>query len=394
MMTSSVQTPIPIMLLISSLEYGGAERQVVELMKNIDRSQFDPVVCSLSDHVPLAENLPDQDNELLIVRKQWKYDVTTIIRVARLMRQRKIRLVHAFLFDAEIVARLAAFLAGTRVVIGSERNSDYRRPILETILQHITKYKLDALIANSNAGKDFSIRTLGLHDKSVFVVHNGVDIQRFLPDQKARSRTREHLGIPSGASLVGMVATFKKQKRHDYFFRMAQKVLQDNPDVWFVTIGEPLRDNQQGAGDYHEEIRRLVNELKIFNRCIFLGSQSDMPGIYNACDITVLTSAREGTPNVLLESMACGTPVIASDVADNAEIVPNGKAGFIVPFGDVNAFAHYVHILISDNDKRKYMGRQARNWVSEKFSTISLARNTEAIYSDILQEKGLLSVNG
>jgi glycosyltransferase involved in cell wall biosynthesis len=115
-----------------------------------------------------------------------------------------------------------------------------------------------------------------------------------------------------------------------------------------------------------------------------------MPEVYNACDVTVLTSSREGTPNVLLESMACGVPVVATDVADNAHLVPDGRVGFIVPLGDTAALADRVCRLLEDAPRRREMGEAARAWVQREFSSAALARKTEAVYEDQLRRKGVL----
>jgi glycosyltransferase involved in cell wall biosynthesis len=184
-----------------------------------------------------------------------------------------------------------------------------------------------------------------------------------------------------------MIASFKRQKNHPAFFRMAKAVLQQLPETRFLCVGEPLRDNQQGAADYHREVSRLVDSLGVRDRCLFVGNRQDMPEVYSACDLTVLPSTREGTPNVLLESMACGVPVVATDVADNAYIVPHGRAGFIVPLHDVVALTSRVSELIADRAKRQAMGAWARDWVRREFSTAALADKTAAIYVECLTRK-------
>jgi glycosyltransferase involved in cell wall biosynthesis len=379
---TSARDRIGVMLLISSLEHGGAERQVVELVRAMDRTRFDPVICSLSDIVPLADCLDDSARDLVVVEKKWKYDTSTIRRVAEVMRDRRVRIVHAFLFDAEMVARLAARRAGVEVVISSERNTDYSRPIVHTVCLKATANRSTALIANSHSGKRFVMRTMGLRDERVFVVHNGVDVVRFSPGDGRK--VRSELGIGNDDFVVGMVASFKRQKNHGVFFRMAEVVARRFPNAWFMCVGEPLRDNQQGAGDYHKEVRAMLSRMGIRGRFLFPGNRNDMPDVYNACDVTMLTSTREGTPNVLLESMACGVPVVATDVADNAYVVRHNETGYVVPLGDVESLADRVAGLLADADLRGRMGVAARAWVEREFSTSAMARRTEAIYVDLL----------
>ncbi len=377
--------PVTVLLLISSLEHGGAERQVVELVRHLDRRRFRPLVCSLSRINPLAEFLPDPQRDVVVVEKRWKFDFTTVRRVAALMRQRDVRLVHAFLFDAEMVARLAAPRAGRPVVIASERNTDYRRPLLHEIGQRLTLGRFDLMIANSEAGRRFNVRTLGIDPQRIRVVHNGVDTRRFCPGDGGP--LRRELGIGPDVPVVGMIAMFKRQKRHGDFFRMARRLLDSLGECRFLLAGEPLRDNQQGAADYHAEVRRLADELGVTGFCHFLGNRQDMPAVYRACDVTVLTSEREGTPNVLLESMACGVPVVATDVADNARIVPDGRGGHLVALGDVEALAQRTAALLADRALCRRFSEQARRWVCEHYSVEQMVRKTAAIYEELLEQR-------
>jgi glycosyltransferase involved in cell wall biosynthesis len=379
--------PISVCLLISSLEFGGAERQVVEMVRSFDRQRVRPMVCSLSSEVPLARFLPGNREDLNIVEKRGRFDFTTVFRVAKLLRQQQVDVVHAFLLDAEIVARLAAPLAGVPVVIASERNTDYVRPRLHTIALKSTQGLFDVMVANSTSGKHFNMQTLGLSDARIEVVHNGVDVERFQPDRSAGRAFRERLGIPSNTPLIGMVGSYKRQKAQDSFLRMAARVRQEVPGAHFLLVGEPLRDDLEETTRFQNEVQQLAAALRISDCCRFLGNQQDMKAVYNACDVTALLSRREGTPNVVLESMACGVPVIATDVADNALIVADGKTGFVVPREDYEtAAARATQILLKPNFQRE-LGENARKHACEQFSLRVAASKLENIYTRCLQNK-------
>lgn len=373
-----------VMLLISSLERGGAERQVVELLKQMDRDRFDPFVCSLSSHNPLASSLPHPRRDFVVVDKKHKFDVSTVTRVARVMADRNVRLVHAFLFDANFVGRLAGRLARVPIVINSERNTDYKRRRMHSICLGLTRSWSRAMIANSHSGKRFVSRNLGIPLDEIYVVHNGVDVERCCPGD--RCKVRRELGIADDDHVVGMIASFKPQKNHAQFIRMAEHVLHRFPRTWFVCVGEPLRDNYKGGEDYYREMRALVERTSVKDRLLLIGARNDMPDVYNACDVTVLTSRHEGTPNVVLESMACGVPVVANDVSDNAYVVSDGQNGFIVPLDDAEATARRVGDLLADPAKRRAMGLAAREWVENEFSPARMARKTEAVYSELLDQ--------
>ena len=386
---SSDQGRINVLLLISSLEHGGAERQVVELANHMDENRFDVTICSLSKHVPLAAGLRRRDQRLVIIPRHRRFEWKPILGVASLMRERKIHLVHCFLFDAEMIGRIAARLARLAAVVASERNTDYQRPRLHAWSLRLTRSWFDVMIANSESGKRFNIRTLGLSSSRIHVIRNGVDVAKFRPLNV--SVLRRHMRIPSTAPVVGMVAAFKKQKRHEDFFILAGRVLQRFPACKFLCVGEPLRENLQGSEDYHEEVKSMVRANGLVKHVLFLGHRQDMPEIYNLCDVTVLTSSREGTPNVLLESMACGVPVVATDVSDNVHLVPGGDVGYIVGVGQVDEMGDRVCHLLADARKRQERGRVAREWIVREFSAHALARKTEAVYVDILKKKGQAS---
>lgn len=375
--------PFSVCLLISSLEFGGAERQVLEMMRSFDRSRVRPILCSLSRQVPLAKALGNRDQDLHVVEKRGRFDVTAIVRVAALLRRYKVDVVHAFLFDAEIVARLAAPLAGVRVVISSERNTEYVRPLLHRLALKLTRPLFDVMVANSNAGKQFNIRTQGLHPSRVDVVRNGVDTERFYPNREAGLALRRRLAIPLAASVTGMIASYKRQKGHDTFLRMASLVQQSLPDARFLIVGGPVGNPEETIG-YQDEVRRLCGSLKLDEHCVFIGNQEDMNAVYNACDVTALLSRREGTPNVVLESMACGVPVVVSDVADNISIVADGETGFVTRVNDPAAAALRVRELLEIEAMRRHFGTAARVYVCEEFSLRKAAQGLEAIYRQCL----------
>lgn len=377
--------PISVCLLISSLEYGGAERQVVEMMHSFEVTRVRAIVCALSKRVPLTDCIANRDAWLHIIEKQFKYDFTTVFRVALLLRRQKIDVLHAFLFDSEIIARLAAPLAGVPVVIASERNADYVSPLIHKIFYKLTRSLFTVMVANSNAGKRHIVKTQQLTDSRVEVVHNGVDVNRFRPDCLAGQMFRFNHGIPAEDCLIGMVGSYKRQKGHDYFLRMASRVSRSIPNSWFFIVGGVISKNEL-SNAYSQEIKRMAASLGLAERCRFIENQNDMAAFYNACDFTVLLSRHEGTPNVVLESMACGVPVIVSDVADNASIV-TPESGWVVPAGNHDAAAQWIENTVSDITARKRMALAARHRICSKFSLETASYKLEDIYRKCLQQK-------
>jgi len=245
----------------------------------------------------------------------------------------------------------------------------------------------DVMVANSMSGKRFNIRTLGLSDSQIEVVHNGVDVDRFRPDRATGLAFREKLGVGPETPLIGMVGSYKRQKAQDCFLRMAARIRVDVPSAHFVLVGEPLRDDFEETSRFQAEVQELAKTLKLSECVRFLGNQQDMKAVYNACNATALLSIREGTPNVVLESMACGVPVIATDVADNALIIVNGKTGFVVPPADHEAAAACATRILLNPALQRELSAAARTHACEQFSLRTAAGKLEKIYTRCLENK-------
>ena len=374
---------ICVVIVISNLEYGGSQRQAVELANNMDSARFDVHICSLSEYVPLADSLQNEDRRLHIIPKRFKFDASIPIRLRKLLRDLRADIVHGYLFDAQIASRLAGKLAGTRLVVGSERNTDYSLKRRQLVAFRLTRPFVDLVIANSNAGATFNQRLLGLGASRYHVVHNGVDTERFRP--RDSSELRYELGLGEDVPVVGMFASYKRQKNHPLFFAAARRVLQECGNARFLVVGDELYGGLQHTDSHRRHVAELVDALGIRERCLFLGNRPDPERLYPACDVTVLPSIHEGTPNVLLESMACGIPVVATNVCDNSYIVPDGQVGYVVPLGDEAALACRITRLLADAPTRRQMGRNARRWVEQEFSLARMADKTAKVYQTGLE---------
>lgn len=379
--------PLCIVLVVSNLEFGGTQRQVVELANHLDEARFAVHLCSLSGFVPLADKLRRSDTRLHIIKKRFKFDLTVVPRLARLLRRLRADLVHGFLFDADIAARLAGRLAGVGAVLGSERNTNYTLTRRQLLSYRWTRGCVDMIVANSEAGARFNSRMLRQDSSKYRVVHNGVDIDAFAP--RDGSSARKALGLQESDPVVGMFASFKPQKNHAMFFAAARRLLDDLPDTRFLLVGDELHGGLHGSDAYKQRMVGLLDELGLRERCLCLGNQVDVARLYNACDVTVLPSLHEGTPNVLLESMACAVPVVATNVSDNAHIVPHDKAGYLVEPGDDKMMAVHLREILTNHARRREMGTAARQWVTEMFSTKVLALRMGDTYESLLATRSV-----
>jgi glycosyltransferase involved in cell wall biosynthesis len=367
-----------VLLLTGGLHYGGTERQVGQLAKHLDRARFFPVLCSL-DGTRTLFDLDPSPTPFLAAKRRARFDPLPFLKVVWILRRWKIDLVHCFLFDAEIIGRLTGRLAGV-AVIGSERNSDYPpMPIRERVLR-TTRPLVDLLIANSHAGKRYATGRLGFLPERVAVVPNGVDVDRFRPRNLTHARAR--LGLPPDRPVVGMFASFKEQKNHAMYFRVARRILDRRPETRFLCVGH-TPSNHPSARGYAASLRRLSTELSLDDHLSFVADRDDVHELYPACDVTVLTSRREGTPNAILESMACGVPVIATDIADNALILDGSSGGAVVPLDDDDAMCTRVSSLLEHEIALREASRLARTTAVTRFSVTECASRIGDLYEAI-----------
>ncbi len=374
---------ITVVIVVSNLEYGGAQRQIVELANRIDREHFDLHVCSLSGYVPLAADLEAADTRLHIIRKRYKFDASVVPRLARLLRRLRADIVHGYLFDAEIAARLAGALARTPAVGNSERNTDYRFKRIQLFAHALTRPCVDFYIANSNAGATFSQRMLKNPHRWYYTVHNGVDTSRFRPGDRAAARLK--LGLEDDEFVIGMFGSFKEQKNYPLLFETVRRVLDRHARTRLLLVGDELAGGLHGSSSYKQRMLELAERLDLLRHAVFTGNRGDVENLYPACDVTALPSLFEGTPNVALESMACGVPVVATAVSDNAYIVRDGETGYLVPLGDPGQYSERLLAVARDPALRARLGAAARCWVETEFSGARLAAKTEAVYRDVLK---------
>jgi glycosyltransferase involved in cell wall biosynthesis len=385
-MSPDTASPLKVMLLTSSLHYGGAERQVVELAKHLDRRRFEPLLCCL-DGTRTLFDLNPSPTPIVMAKRRAKFDPIPLLQVAWLLRRRSIDVVHSFLFDAEIIGRVMGWLTKVPAVIASERNSDYPPMPIKDRVQRLTRSLVDLLIANSHAGKRYTVEHLGFAEERVAVVPNGVDTERFRPGDKAEAR--ERLGIPKEAPVIGMFASFKPQKNHAMYFRAAKRILARHREARFLLVSYvPWQPWNGGTTEvYQESLRNLLGELGLADRLLILTNRLDVDQLYHACDATVLTSRREGTPNVVLESMACGVPVVATDVADNAMILDDASGGAVVPLDQDEALAERVCRLLRDPAALRAAGAQARCAAVDRYSLTRWASSIATLYEETWARK-------
>ena len=232
------------------------------------------------------------------------------------------------------------------------------------------------VIANADAIKDQLVRRDKVSAKKVWVIHNGLDLDRF--DWHGGSHSEG--AAPQNHGLrIAVVANLRPEKGHLVFLDAAQRVRKSNPQARFLIVGD---------GVMRERIETRVRELGLTEQVQLTGAVKDIPALLRSVDIAVLPSLRnEGFPNAVMEAMAAAVPVVATDTGGTSELVIDGLTGFMVQPGDAVALGDRIGRLCDDAEVRRKMGGAGRRRVMEQFTSERMARHFEELYRTLLRRK-------
>lgn len=357
-----------VLFLAPSLDTGGTERQLVQLVNSLAGQGLDLGLALCREQGALLADLSPLV-KVHDLRKTGRTDVLGFLwRAARLARAEQPQVLYSFLGTPNLVAALLApLLPRTRLVWSLRTWLDGAGPGLSARLCHWAEARLarvpDAVAVNSAAGRNAALAR-GFPGERHVVIPNGIDTLRFCPDRAAGAALRREWGGGEGNRLVGLAARLDPVKDHEAFLRASAQVARAESGVRFVCVG---------AGPLAGSLRARTRDLGLEDRLVWAGERADMPAVYNALDVCCLASRSEGFPNVLAEAMACGLPCVSTDAWDAAEIV--GDAGLVVPKRDPGALAHALIRMLREPGR----GEAARARILERYGLERLAERTTAL---------------
>lgn len=361
------------MFVITSMPFGGAETLLLNLIRRLDRQRIAPELCCLKQLGPLGEELsreiPTHDHLI-----GGKYDVGVWRRLSSLFGARRTdAVITVGAGDKMFWGRLAARSAQVPVVLSALHSTGWPDGVgrLNRLLTPIT----DGFIGVAAPHGEHLIRNERFPAQKVFVIPNGVDVERFQPRPECRARLRHELGVADDAPLVAIVAALRPEKHHELFLRAAQRVRQSCPAAHFVIVGD---------GPERGPVERWIDELALRDCVHLLGTRSDTHAILAACDAFALTSHNEANPVSILEALACGVPVVATRVGSIPETVVPEETGFLATPGSADEVAGHLLRLLGDLALAERLGRTGRERVVQRWSLDAMVRGytelVEAIY--------------
>ncbi|MFQ5510892.1 MAG: glycosyltransferase family 4 protein [Candidatus Krumholzibacteriia bacterium] len=365
-----------ILILENELVMGGLEKKLYDFVSRVDTTHYRISVCCLKLGGYFKEAFVDLGTPFYDGIQKSRFDALALARLMRIIDRERIDLIYTVPHPNTLIFSPLAKLAGgvKRIVVsihgtggedGGRMFKPYQKPFLAGV---------DRFIAVADRHRQYLRDTENLDASKIDVIHNGVDLETFRPGE-GDGALRDELGIDGAARVVTTVATLKPLKRIDLLLDAAKGIMAANGGVQFVIVGD---------GAERGRLQERAARLGIGERVIFAGFREDVDKILRLSDLFVLPSRTEAFPNVVLEAMASGLPVVATDVGSVVEMVEDGHSGILVPPGDVDALRTAIGSLLADPGRLRACGARGRRIVEQEYALERMCSKREALFSKLL----------
>ncbi len=359
---------------------GGLENGVVNLINHLPAKKYRHAVICATDYTDFAKRIQRGDVQVYALHKRPGNDFDAQCRLWKLLRQIKPQIVHTRNFGT-IEYSIPAFLAGVPHRVHGEHGRD-----MLDIDGSKQKYKLlrkcyspfiNCFVTMSQDLQQWLQNDVGIGSEKIVQLYNGVDFSRF--SSTANPALRQEIGLPTECFSIGSVGRLQKEKDQRTLIEAFNLLVNQ-----VAPQGRELRLVLAGDGPEKNDLKTLVNQYNLTDKVLFLGARNDVPQIMALLDLFVLPSLGEGISNTILEAMASGLPVVATDVGGNPELVVDGKTGYLVPSQAPKQIVQVISDYLSTPKKLGQHGKQGQQRARRLFSLETMVTRYTAFYDDLL----------
>lgn len=360
-----------VLQITENLGVGGLERVVATLCREMDPERFEPSVLCMRAGGPIADELRELGFKVHVLPwSRENIDYFAFRKVAAILRKERIDVIHTHNSLALFDGTAAALLAGVRTHVHTDHARDFPDRLRYMVGEHLCSYHVYRFVGVSEHTTRNLIRYERISKSRLRTVPNGI-----LPPQAPRDfvpgAKRRELGIPEGVPIIGTMGRLMPQKGLEFLVRAAALLRQRIPHFVVLIAGD---------GDERKRLEDQVRELGLEEHVRLLGLRLDIPELLRIFDIYALPSRWEGLPMAVLESMAAGVPLVASKVGGVPTAVREGRSGILVPPCQEAPLADALAALILDPDRRRRLGRGAREIFEAEFTAARMTRRYERMY--------------
>ena len=372
---------INLLYVINSMNNGGAEMVAIRLAERLNKNIFRSIICSLSDEGPLRSILTNRGIPFYTLNKKEGKDFSIVFRLRRLLKKEKINIIHSHTIGPLLYSYFSTRFFKKIIWIHSEHinmETEISYSLRHFYYNKILLGSIDGFVSIANHLTEYFKKRFNFKGVFVTTIPNSIELSEFDIQSKFDSSClKDELGIPSKCKIIGNISALREQKDHMTLIQSMEYVIKCVSDTVLVIAGE---------GECEDQLRRYVKEMKLEKNIIFLGYRSDVRSLLQDFDLFILPSLYEGLPVCVLEAMASGIPVVATNVDGTNELVRNGHTGLLVPTKSPRKMADAIVELISNPDKIRKMGESARDVIKNEYNNIDMIRKYEEFYESIWQK--------
>jgi len=375
---------IRILHVVPRLGLGGTEKGVLKVIRGLDEAGFAHRICAVrgidtdfAEREGIAAEAYSADSQ----REDFQFP---LFRLKKIMQEFRPHIVHSRNFGA-LEAVLAARLARVPVAIHSEHGYELGilqgLPLRRRVLCRCFYGMADAIFTVTDDLRTYHAAQSWIPARRFKVLYNGVDTERFCPNPQSAALVRAELGVPNGRFLVGSVGRLVAIKDHKTLLRASESLLLRGLDMHVLLVG---------AGPEMQNLQQYVaksNSLR--ERVTFAGASDRVPELINAMDVFVLPSICEGMSNTILEAMACGVSAVVTQTGGNAELIEEGRTGYLFPPGNVEKLSTLLSRLAESSATRREFGASGRQRAVGQFSLAVMIQRYHEIYTQLASSKGV-----
>lgn len=358
------------------LGVGGLPRVVVTLCKALDPSRFDVSVLCLNDTGPLAEELTAIGIPVLQLERQSpRPDYLAFLKVARVLRDHRTDVIHTHNTQPLIDGGLASLFVRRTALLHTDHARSFPDKRRYMVAEYLLSHRAHRMVGVSEHTSRNLHRYEWIPMDKIVTVQNGIDGSRFLGRIDKAVKRRE-LGLPAAGPVIGLAARLTEQKGVTYLLQALPALVARFPDLSVVIAG---------YGPLEEAHKAEAQRLGVTGHVRFIGTRLDVPELLKVFDVFVLPSIWEGLPMSILEAMAAGCVVVASDVGGVGAALSSGVNAMLVPPAQPEALATALATVLADDALRERLSVQARQVFQERFSAEAMARHYEALYVEAIE---------
>jgi glycosyltransferase involved in cell wall biosynthesis len=370
MTTSTATRRIKVVHLVTSLEVGGAQHNMLLGLPRLDPERYEHILVSIMNRMQMEQQFRQLGIEVHSLGLSKKTDLAVALRLRSLLKKIRPDILHTYLIHSNVLGRIVGRLVGVPTIIGSELTIG-QAGTLGKLLTKLTNPLTDAVEVNSKTGGKAVMADLGVPEHKIEVILPGLDLDAFSGTDN-RTKIRSEIGVSDEQHLILFVGRLRSVKGPEYGIKAFAIAVSENPSLHLVIAGE---------GEQRKFLENLTTELGIEEKITFLGARKDLPDVLSAADSILMSSLTEGFPRVANEAMAASKPVVATRVGGIPEAIIDNVTGLLVESKDIGAMSNAIIRLSSDTELQQRLGNTARQHAEVHYSASSYVSRLDEMYS-------------